>query len=186
MTVEVKRHSGTMPRIRLVGGKTSSLARHINWFKYLESKKFDSDFRELFERPSKKQEVKKFGLEVIDRNIYAAYSPRVYERSYALRNSFSVTSDVDNNNPNIAAYFDLTKRGNPTAHNPSGSPEAKLLPGYAYAAFFESPVEFNSFLPVGTEPYRPFVGDIMQFMVDDMPQHAMDMYERTINKHKPS
>lgn len=185
MTV-TQTHSGTLPRLRLLGGSTNSLSRHIKWFNYLTSTQFDIDFRLNFERPSQKRIIKTFGLEVIDRAIYASYTPEFYQRSYALRNSYEVTSDDSSKNANLVAYFDLDKRVAPTRDNKEGSPEAKLLPGYAYAAFFQNAAKFNSFIKQKAKPSRPFVDTIVKFMSEQLPQHALKMYEKTIVSKQPT
>jgi len=130
-------------------------------------KKLASTFRERFQ-----DEVKLAVLEsqvgaLIESLIYSVYEPRAYERIYALLRSFTVTGTGTSVNGGFAVWSD-----------PSIAP-SETDPSLSYAAFFEEPEVFKTFIKprgVGVYPInkRPFFNALTKLVKDFSDTRAQD------------
>lgn len=134
----------------------SNLDGHIRWMEYLSSPQFVKDWKVRFESNENLEKLKLAAREVFQERVYDQYEPTTYERTYAALDSFQATRSTDGT-PGISVYSD-PNIATAIAGNAAG--------GFSYAAFFEKPIQFDSFIKAfqGDElnvvRYRPFF-DVM-------------------------
>lgn len=126
----------------------------IKFLKTLQ-KKLGSELSIHFEDPAQLAvfEAKIQGL--IEELIYAVYEPRGYQRTYRLLRSFRATGTGQEGTSEISVWSD-----------PSIAP-SKTDPSLSYAAFFERPDEFKTFIQprgIGVYPInkRPFFNALVR------------------------
>lgn len=164
----------TLPAIRLSAKSALSLLNHILFFRYLASEKFYSDFKQQFERPEVLERVQGLARIIITTDIYNAYSPTSYERTFNLLQSFLAVAD-DGETANVTLYSD-----------PQIAP-AKLLPDHSYAEFFDPKSSKPSFLSrtIGAAAIRPFVDNLLVMLEQELPEEAIRSYEETMKRNLP-
>jgi len=130
------------------------IKRFVNHLKkYLHSRTIRS-----LQSPSTISMIQRLVRNFIQRTIYDAYTPRGYNRTMNLLNSFKAEA-ISDNPKGYAVYSD------PSVATPEGA-NKKM----SYAAYFEMPEELNTFIkPAGQQSYpvnyRPFY-EYMKVVLD--------------------
>lgn len=137
--------------------KESNLENHIKWMEYLSSPGFVKDWKARFESQPNLDKLRLSARQIFQERVYDAYEPSTYNRTYSALESFQSARDSDSSLPGAAVYSDPAI-ATAISGNSAGS--------FSYAAFFEKPIEFESFIKTfpGDElnvvRYRPFF-DVM-------------------------
>lgn len=109
--------------------------------------KFKEQRNTKYVNPYNVSQIQAEGVFIVRDLVYAVYQPRTYIRTYNLERSIQA-ADTSNKIASISLYS-----------NPQIA-EAELNPGFSYAAFFQEPIEFNTFIKprgsVSIVNYRPF------------------------------
>lgn len=133
--------------------KESNLDNHIKWMEYLSSPAFVKDWKTRFESQPNLNKLRLSARQIFQEQVYDTYEPATYQRTYSALESFQSAGDSESPLPGATVYSDPTI-ATAIAGNSAG--------GFSYAAFFEKPIEFDSFIK--TQPgddlnvirYRPF------------------------------
>lgn len=176
-------------RIQFKKTNTRSLLPAKRWLDYLLSDAFYARFKRLFQQGKRIGRVTQEAQRIIEEIVYIPeFEGQTYKRSYALLRSFIAEAGVSDN-ASIVLYSDLNNpRGNSTAWNPEGSPLAVTGASkgrFSYAAFFEKPEEFKSFIPQDREPHRPFMGILISFISTYLSQEAETVMRAAIAHKMP-
>lgn len=134
----------------------------------LQSPKGYQSVKRRFESGENQRELLSRGRQIVEQHVYAAYTPKRYQRTRNLYKSVIVEADVAKTAMGSLALFSDPQLA-----------EAKLISGYSYAAFFIEPEEFSTFIPprgVARAPinYRPFFHLWERFVEKFSPQRARD------------
>lgn len=145
-------------------------------------KKFKELRNQKFVNPYNISQIQQEGMFIVRDLIYNVYQPRVYIRTYNLERSIEA-ADTSRKIAQISLY------SNPLIA------EAKLNPGFSYAAFFEDPFGFGkgSFIKprdeIGKHNYRPFfqawekrMGEMTHKMADQATGDALEELQPDVLK----
>jgi hypothetical protein len=120
---------------------------------YLSSPQFVKDWKARFESKENLERLKLSARAVFQERVYDAYEPATYERTYAALDSFQAAQDTRASTPGISVYSDPSI---------ATAIAGQAAGGFSYAAFFQKPIQFDSFIKAfpGDElnvvRYRPF------------------------------
>lgn len=154
----------------------NNLASHLNWFLYLSSGKFATDYQDQYESGDNQVAMVKATRKIIDEEIYA-FPEGSYKRTYDLYNSWDAVelssvggaggSDGDRG---IAVYSDPG-----IAPSEAGTKKGEI----SYAVFFEKP-EFNTFIQ--DQEDRPAIRPYFGIVQEAVKQIAEDRALKAIKK----
>lgn len=155
--------------------KRSNLRQHIEWFQYIVSPRFVEDATASYKANVTMQQITTAIRQVVEEEIYSIGSS-----TGRIKRSFTAAPTEDG----VAAYSDPSVAPSKGPFS-SGSPEE-----YSYAAFFERPAEFNSFIPPRDDPssetrYRPFMTPMVQAVRVVATQRALKSIVSNLRKHQP-
>jgi hypothetical protein len=124
--------------------------------------------KKRFESHENQKQLLSRGRQIVEQHVYSAYAPKRYQRTRNLYKSVVVEIDVAKTAMGSMALFSDPQLA-----------EAKLIPGYSYAAFFIEPEEFSTFIPprgIAKAPinYRPFFQLWERFAERFIPQRACE------------
>lgn len=135
----------------------SNLENHLRWMEYLSSPEFVRDWKKRFESQANLGKLQTAAREIFQERVYDRYEPNTYQRTNAALESFQAAADSQASTPGISVYSDPAI-ATALYGNAAG--------GFSYAAFFEKPIEFDSFIKsfpgddLNVVRYRPFF-DVM-------------------------
>lgn len=160
----------------------SNLAAHIRWFEYLAGDDYLKRTITEWQMPAHLSRVKKLAQEIVQSEIYDAYAPKKYKRTFRLRKSIRARVLGVEEAGEIGLYFDP---GVATAKEEvEGLDRNKLN----YAAFFDRP-EFKSFIKGTTDTdvirYRPFFDVLATEMHEREEKEALRVLLHAARYRKP-
>lgn len=154
----------------------SNIRQHIEWLEYLVDPAFWENARERMARPARLQKLVNMARQVIHEEIYSYEN---YQGEGKITESAAATGTDDG----LALYFD------PLISGAKGPVSSGNLQEFSYAAFFEKPIEFNSFIKprdaMTPNRYRPFMAPLEQGMQDSSEQNAMQAIRESMKIKKP-
>jgi hypothetical protein len=155
--------------------KRSNLKKHIEWLEYIVSPRFVEDANASYRANVTMQQITAAIRQVVEEEIYSIGSS-----TGRIKRSFT----AEPTDEGVAAYSDPSVAPSKGPFK-SGSPEE-----YSYAAFFERPAEFNSFIPPRDDPsnetrYRPFMTPMVQAVKVVSTQRALKSVLSNIRAHQP-
>lgn len=154
----------------------SNLRQHIEWLEYLVDPSFWENARERMARPARLNKLIQMARRVVQEEIYSYEN---YEGQGKIAQSASATGTEEG----FALYFD------PMISGAKGPVSSGNLQEFSYAAFFEKPLEFNSFIKprdvLAPNRYRPFMEPLAQGTQEISEQNAIAAIREAMKIKKP-
>ncbi len=152
-----------------------NLLRGVEWLEYLTTPEYKEDVRETMRTKGRLTEIEMGARKVIEEDIYNKYKGYQGEGNIA---------------DSMTAVEDDRKTGTTVLYSDPSVAEAKLGPQFSYAAFFEKPIEFNSFIGdedegLSKKRYRPFFDQLTEMFMKMTEKHAMQAHRINISKRMP-
>lgn len=159
----------------------SNIDALIIYIDVLMSNIFAHEIKFQFENGQEIRKLEKRAKDIVKRLVYAVYEPEKYKRTYRLLQSITVSSG--NNEADIIAGIVLFADPSVSGAKIGSSDES-------YAAFFERPEEFNTFIhPRGQaqepENFRPFFNKFKELMQEFVDRHGKKSIHRAIKSLQP-
>lgn len=163
-----------------VNQRESNLAGHIRWLEYLAGPEFIVDWRRSMQTQGRLKQLVDSAKGIVEEDIY---SKNTTDGTGSIK--ASVTGKyVSGQGVDAVVYLDPSVA-------PSKGPFAGGVPGdFNYAAFFEEPHKFNSFIPDRFDPhdsrrFRPFYFDMQLAQSRISNEIGMSQLLKTIRKRMP-
>ena len=157
-----------------------NLKAHKNWLDFLTGSEFYPLIKKRFESKTRISKVRTSTRSIVRQEVYQPYSPRKYQRTFNLLNSY-LAEGGSGKTAEIIVYSDVR-----TAPAKSGASAGK----FSYAAFFEEqfqkpPEDGGTFIPQTALPFRPNFQLIVMFVNDFLTEGARVSVESAIRFKMP-
>lgn len=157
-----------------------NLKSHVSWVEFLTGPDFYPAVKSRFEQKRRTSKATSGLRRIVKAEVYDAYSPRKYRRTFNLLKSF-VAEAGQGKTAEIIAFSNVQQ-----APAISGASKGR----FSYAAFFEEgfqkpPEEGGTFIKEDAKPFRPHFQLLVEFLFEFLPGEAQDALTKTIKQRMP-